>query len=130
MSAKIELIGLKGKHFISGIGFSFIEKNDEYLKKSKVVDIIIDNQIVSAIADSRKKISCLNEVVLNRPNFKIKYRFDPIESIGIFDVDKGQDVISFYDVLNGEKILSFGTGHTDKGIPFFISEWNPENIHT
>lgn len=43
--------------------------------------------------------------------------------------DTTNDLLKVYDVENGKLILEVGTANTNDYYPYYVANWNPENMH-
>lgn len=133
----MELKDLVGEHFLSGCEYGTFKINDSnyYHEDANTIDFILDGRKISAIEDpSDGYRSCMMDLIENRKGLEITNTFTPIRVIGAFREDDNDcaeinDVIDFTDCISGKIVLSVGTGNTDDYYPYFVGDFNPENMY-
>ena len=134
MSSEIKLNDLTGLHKLSGVDFGQApEYKPSYSDDiPSTIDFIIDGEIYSAIENpSDGYRSSMGNFIKNRENIGIKNKFQENEVYGIMRNDgfyRGNDVIDFYDVKTNKIVLSVETGNCNDYYPYFVSDFNPENM--
>lgn len=129
---EVEIRSLVGKHLLSGVDESRlnIKQWDGDFEDCQCINFVLDGKTYSAIEDpsdgwrsSMDRLIESNEIVSNM--------FVPIEVLCVYR-DKQHstacDIIEFYDIKNGKKILEVGTDNSDDYYPSFVASWIPENI--
>ena len=123
----MELKDLVGMHKLSGVDFENV-KIDKYgnFEDAQMMRFKLDNIIYVATEDpSDGYRSSMRDIIVSKD--KIKNKFKSIEVVGIYD-DDDNDILKLVNVKNGKTIVTVGTDHSDSYYPYFIANFNPENI--
>lgn len=127
----MELKDLAGLHKLSGVDFENIKVN-KYgsFEDANTIRFCLDGKIYTAIEDPCDDYrSCMKEIILSKATMTNKFK--PMEVVGIYRDKSGYnscDILELVNISNGRTVVRVGTDNNDDYYPFFVSEFNPENI--
>jgi hypothetical protein len=125
----VEVNELLGKHYLSGVDFGEIKIDSSFNDTANTINFILDNEIFTVVEDpSDGYRSRMEEIFKNKNGVEVKNTFCPVEVFVVERDENDCDIFDFYDVGSNKIILSIGTEYTDEYYPYFVSEWNPENL--
>ena len=128
MSVEVEFESLVGKHILSGVESSSMKSTSEYSRgeECNCMKFVLDGVTYIAIEDPDDGYrSSLGSLVVS--DSTVSNRFKGIEVIGrVRGTEDG--ILEFIDTRNGNTILEVGTDHSDNYYPYFVANWNPENL--
>lgn len=127
----MELANLTGIHILSGIETG--TRRETFWGHEEEVDYIkftLDGTTYLAVEDAYDGYrSYMAELKIVDEKCKVK-----LPDIQVFckmkedDEWKKFDILEFFDMMNGKKILAIGTGNTDDYYPYCNFEYYPENM--
>ena len=127
----MELTDLVGNHILSGV--DRIKKPSDrsyYHEDYEVINFVLDGKTYTAIEDPEDGYrSCLQEIfVSEEPTLNT---FPGQEVVGrMADNKDGQinEILELIDVTTGKVVLAIGTANTDDYYPYWVADFNPENM--
>lgn len=129
----VDMESLVGKHFLTGVDESRqnIEKWSGF-EDCQCINFTLDGITYTAIEDPEDGYrSCLDAIIIS--GIKLSNIFEPIEVLVSYrtisrEYGNGCEILDFFDVKNGERILEIGTDNTKDYYPCFVASWIPENL--
>lgn len=129
----VKLEDLVGRHILTGVDFSTrtIDRFG-YDENCNVVNFVLDGKTYTAVEDPGDGYrSAMDEIFVS--DEAVSNLFPPIEVMGKmcdheFGYACGNDVIGFYEIDNAKLILAVGTGNADDWYPYWVAEFNPEDM--
>jgi hypothetical protein len=134
MTDGIELKTLVGLHRLSGVDRdrqAIKSEWGDYDEDCDVISFVLDGKTYTATEDpSDGYRSCMKNILMSR--IKVKNRFKPCKVMcqmrGDSEYGESNDILDMTDVKTGKVVLSVGTCNYDDYYPYFVSEFNPENM--
>lgn len=125
------LKSLVGKHTLSGVDRQSIRIDFAWLKDAEQINFVLDGITYTAVEDPEDGYrSCLHRIfVSDSPVINV---FPDVPVIGKMRESSNYEVnetIEFYDIENGKLILAVGTNNTDDYYPYWVADFNPQDIH-
>lgn len=132
--AGIELKTLTGIHKLSGVDRdrqAIKSEWGDYNEDCDVISFVLDGKTYTATEDpSDGYRSCMKSLLAS--NIKVKNKFKPhrvmCQMRGDSEYGERNDILDIVDVKTGKVVLSVGTGNYDDYYPYFVAEFNPENL--
>ncbi len=127
----MKLEDLIGEHLLSGVDFDHesIRQYRNLYEDAETINIVLDGKTYTAVEDpSDGYRSCMAEI--KESDYKVKNRFAAVRVLGRLRDDDYyvNDVIEFLSLETGKVVLSVGTAHADDYYPWWVAEWQPENL--
>ncbi len=127
MGEHMELKDLVGEHLLSGVDFESSNQQvcSDLYRDCEIVNFVLDGETYTAIQNPDDGYrSCMEEI--KKSDVKVSNMFKPCRVVGTMDTV--MDIINFFDTHTDKVVLSIGTDHSDQWYPFWVAEFNPENM--
>lgn len=127
----MELKDLAGKHLLSGVDrlSESLEHWGSYAN-CDVINFVLDGVTYSVIEDPGDGYrSSMREIVVSER--RVANNFPPVEVVGVYRDRRSyyvSDILEVYDTLSGRLVIEVGTENTDDWYPYYVANFNPENI--
>ena len=129
----MELKELVGAHILSGVEVGCEERQIySWAEHRNYVKFTLDGVTYKAVEDPDDGYrSYMEELEVSETSCKTKLPdievFCVMSAVGEYEGES--DVLCFYDVLSGKKIMAVGTENTNDYYPYCILEYHPENMY-
>jgi len=128
----MELKDLVGRHYLTGV-----DQSDKQIKlwgssyeDCNVINFVLDGKTYTAIEDpSDGYRSAMKEITISDES--VSNTFPPVEVMGKMRGDsiyEANDVIEFWDIENGKLVLAVGTANYKDYYPYWVAEFNPQDM--
>lgn len=130
--SEVTLESLIGEHMLDAVDMSSeqVKTWGDSFENASVIRFRLDGKVYAAVEDpddgyrSRMDKFYVSETNMNNV-------FAPCKVLARMSSDdqyQKNDTLELIDVVTGRIVLRAGTDNTDDYYPYFVSEWNPQNM--
>lgn len=126
----LELKDLVGQHVLTGVDLDHQEVRDtwgEGFSLAEVIRFALDGKTYVAAEDPEDGYrSCMRWIRLSQQ--VCKETFKPVKVLGKMKEDSSSTVLQLLNLKTGKIVLEVGTDNQDDYYPWFVKEFNRENL--